>query len=235
MKTFLQAVCADLTTLCRGKPGELSAWLEPGHTGKLFSCLFWIILGSSSFGFAVGIWRAPLQATFVALKFPMLILLTTLGNGILNGALAQVLGVPIGFRKSIMAVLMSFAVASIILGSLSTLVIFMVLNAPAMDDMEGANSAYRAILLSIVLVIAFAGTMSNLHLHRLVEHVGKSRLHASQIILAWLAVNLLLGGQLSWILRPFIGTPGAPVEFFREAAFEGNFLEIVWITALRLL
>ena len=32
---------------------------------------------------------------------------------------------------------------------------------------------------------------------------------------------------LSWILRPFIGAPGLPVEFLRSTAFKGNFYETV--------
>jgi LmbE family N-acetylglucosaminyl deacetylase len=39
---------------------------------------------------------------------------------------------------------------------------------------------------------------------------------AWRVISAWLAANLFLGSQLSWILRPFIGSPGLPVEFLRH-------------------
>ena len=235
MNDFFHTVCSDLATLCRGKPSEISSWLEPENSRKLISCLFWIVLGSGSFGFAVGIWRAPMQALFVAIKLPILILLTTLGNGLLNGALAQLLGLPLGFRQSLTAVLMSFSVASIILGALSPLLFFMILNLPEVRDTGNINRSYGAIILSAVLVISFAGTTSNLHLHRLVEHAGRSKPLASRIILAWLAVNLLLGGQLSWIMRPFIGTPDAPIEFLREAAFDGNFFETVWRVTLSFL
>ena len=43
--------------------------------------------------------------------------------------------------------------------------------------------------------------------------------------MSWLAGNMFLGCQLSWIMRPFIGSPGLPVEFFRSDAFRGNFYE----------
>jgi hypothetical protein len=45
---------------------------------------------------------------------------------------------------------------------------------------------------------------------------------------AWLAGNLFLGSQLSWILRPFIGSPEMRVEFLRKTAFDGNFYETVF-------
>ena len=41
------------------------------------------------------------------------------------------------------------------------------------------------------------------------------------------AGNLLLGSQLSWLLRPFVGSPGLPIEFIRKEAFHGNFFEAV--------
>jgi hypothetical protein len=217
----------DLVELCRGNPEELSLWMEPEHKTKLYSCLFWIILGSGVYGATIGLWRAPMQASFVAIKFPLLILLTTIGNGVLNGILAQLLGAPINIRQSMTAVLISFAIASIILGSLAPLTFFMVVNAPAMDSVKGAD-AHTLIILSDVAIISFAGITANLHLFRLLAYINKSKLRGSQILFAWLAGNLLLGGQLSWIMRPFIGTPTAPVEFFRDAAFKGNFFEMVW-------
>jgi hypothetical protein len=48
-----------------------------------------------------------------------------------------------------------------------------------------------------------------------------------RVLVAWLAGNLFLGSQLCWILRPFIGSPVLPVEFFRTTALHGNFYENV--------
>ena len=41
----------------------------------------------------------------------------------------------------------------------------------------------------------------------------------------WLVVFALVGTQMSWVLRPFIGDPGRPFEWFRER--EGNFFQAV--------
>ena len=54
------------------------------------------------------------------------------------------------------------------------------------------------------------------------------------VLFAWLAGNLLLGSQLSWILRPFIGSPGLPVEFVRPTALKGNFYETVFRSVINL-
>jgi len=57
---------------------------------------------------------------------------------------------------------------------------------------------------------------------------------AGRVLLAWLVGNLFLGSQLSWMLRPFIGSPGLRVEFLRSDAFSGNFYEAVFRSSLHL-
>ena len=61
---------------------------------------------------------------------PLIILLTTLGNAILNAMLAPLLGLNLGLRQSFLAILMSFAIASAILGAFSPLAAFMIWNLP---------------------------------------------------------------------------------------------------------
>ena len=195
--------------------------------------MFWIIIGGGIYGITVGLWRDPSQAVYVAVKFPLLILLTTFGNAFLNGILAPVLGAKISFRQSCLAILISFAVATIILGSLAPLSLLLVYNAPTIESTD-AELAHNGILISHVTAIAFAGIVANLRLFDLLLFITKSSRQAKTILFSWLAGNLLLGGQLSWILRPFIGSPTGAVEFLREKAFDGNFFEAVFL-ALRLL
>lgn len=83
-------------------------------------------------------------------------------------------------------------------------------------------------MLGHVLVIAFAGMAGNLRLAQLLHRVSGSGTVSRRVLLAWLAGNFLLGSQLSWILRPFIGSPGLPVAFLRPDAFNGNFYETVF-------
>ena len=223
----------DMVSLCRGDPEVLCGWLEKDKASKIYSCLFWTIFGSSIYGSTIGIWRAPLQATYVAIKFPLLILLVTTGNALINGMLAQLYGARISFRQSYLSVLMSFSAASIILLSLSPLSYFLVYSCHPMGS-EGAEYAHRIIILFDVLVIAFSGILSNINLYRLLDHITGSKNKGKQIIFSWLAVNLLLGGQLSWIMRPFIGTPKVPVEFMRDNALDGNFFESVIESVVKL-
>jgi hypothetical protein len=49
--------------------------------------------------------------------------------------------------------------------------------------------------------------------------------HVRTIFAIWVIVFGLIGSQMGWVLRPFIGSPDAPVTFFR--AREGNFFSAV--------
>jgi hypothetical protein len=187
-----------------------------------------IILGAGLYGAAMGWWRDPQQAGYVALKLPFVILLTAFANALLNGMLAPLLGLNLPFRQSFAAIVMSFTIAAAVLGALSPLMAFLVWNAPALATHARTNSTYSLMLLAHVLVVALAGVTGNLRLFQMLAQVGGSRAVALRVLLAWLAGNLLLGSQISWILRPFIGSPDAPVVFFQADAFHGNFFEAVY-------
>src|SRR5207247_9810122 len=77
----------------------------------------------------MGYWRAPWQAVFVAIKFPLIILLTTIANALLNAMLAPLLGLNIALRQSFLAILVSFTIASAILGAFSPLLACVIWNA----------------------------------------------------------------------------------------------------------
>lgn len=211
--------------LLRGETQAIRAWSESWDSRRLAVHLTVIFLGAGMYGAAMGWWRAPLQAGFVAVKFPLIILLTTVGNALINGMLAPLLGLDIPFRQSFFAILMSCTVTSAILGAFSPLTAFLVWNAP--DISVKSSSAYSVIMLAQVLTIAIAGTAGNTRLFQVLMQLG-GRKAAWRVQFAWLAGNLFLGSQLSWILRPFIGSPALPVEFIRPNALHGNFYEAVF-------
>jgi len=218
----------EISVLLRGETESIAAWMEHWNARRFWLHIALIVLGAGLYGAAMGWWRDPQQALYVAIKFPLIILLTTLGNALLNGMLAPLLGLNIPFRQSFSAILMSFAIASAILGAFSPLMAFMVWNAPPMSPQAISGATYNFIKLTNVAVVAFAGATGNLRLFQLLARLGSRRTVARLVLFAWLVVNLFLGSQLSWILRPFIGAPNLPVEFYRAAALHGNFYENVF-------
>ncbi len=219
----------EIGALLRGETGLIAQWMERWEAGRLALHIGMIMLGAGLYGAAMGWWRAPEQALYTAIKLPMIILLTTLGNALLNAMLAPLLGLNLTFRQSLLAILMSSAMAAAILGSFSPIAAFVVWNAPTLvPDEQMASGAYGFVKLLQVAVIAFAGVMANVKLWRMLAQMGGDPAAATRVLLAWLAGNLLLGGELSWILRPFIGSPLLPVEFLRDDALQSNFFEAVW-------
>ena len=216
-----------LRTLLRGDAADLGAHLRQPVTLKLLlPYLVAIVLGCGCYGFAIGLWRAPLLGVFVAVKMPMLIFLTLLVNGLVNGLLAQILGSGLSFRQTLMACLMCFAIFGLIVGSLSPIVIGMVLDSPP-PSAPGSEKWYRLILLTHTAVIAAAGIVANFKLLRLLQAFAGSPQIGKRTFIAWLAGNLFVGAQMSYILRPFFGSPALKIEFLRSNPFEGNFYEAV--------
>ena len=219
----------ELPVLLRGEPEPLTAWVRQWSPFRLALHLSVIVLGSAAFGAAMGAWRAPQQAVYTALKFPLVILLTTLGNGLLNGMLAPLLGLDLRFRQSLLAVLLSYSITAAILGAFSPIVFFLVWNtAPMAAHSAAAQTGHNFLLIAEVVIIAGAGMAGNLRLLELLRRLAGRADVAQRVLFAWLAGNLLLGSQLSWILRPFVGSPNLPVEFFRPTALQGNFFESIW-------
>jgi hypothetical protein len=218
---------SEISQLLRGETEVIANWSRRWIAGRFVLHVAVIILGAGLYGAAMGWWRGPQQALYVAIKFPLIMLLVTAGNAILNGLLAPLLGLNIRFYQSFSAILMSFTVTSAILGAFSPVMAFLIWNAPEMSS-KISGSTYSVILLAHVAAIATAGTAGNVRLLQLLLSLSPQRGAGLRVLAAWLAGNLFLGSQLTWIFRPFIGSPNLPVEFLRSNALHGNFYEAVF-------
>jgi hypothetical protein len=184
-------------------------------------------LGFGIYGFTVGYWRSPLMGCFVAVKMPLLIALTLGCNGLLNGLLGLLLGSDLGFKQSLHALLSGFAITGLILGSVAPVTFFIALNVPSHDSAQAVTS-HSAYLLTHVSLIGIAGLIGVVRLAKLLESYSPSRAIARATLTAWILGNAFLGGQFSWVLRPFFGSPGLDVAFLRDKPMQGNFYEAVW-------
>lgn len=223
-----------LQELLKGEPKALTNWLIAPSLKRILVCIITIIVGCGLYGLTLGIWRSPMMGLYVGVKFPLLIFLTLGCNGFLNGVVGMLLGSGLGFRQSILALLMSYSIFALILGSLSFVTLFFAINAPSPDS-ENAKVAHSCIMLLHVLLIAYAGVASNHHLLRCLKSYCPSVRAASLTLFSWLAGNAFMGAQFSWILRPFFGSPGLDVSFLREDPMNGTFYGAVYKTLQTLL
>ena len=114
----MDGVAKGVSLLCRGESVRLREWLRSGR-GRLFLSIGCIIVCGAIYGFTLGILRSPVQASYAAIKFPVLIFLTVFCNGLLNGMLGSLIGVRLSLLHSIHAILMSYAIACVFLASLA--------------------------------------------------------------------------------------------------------------------
>ena len=223
-----------LVTLCRGDSDRIAPWLDERDPRWLRTCVLTTTLGCALYGGVLGLWCAPLQAAYTAVKMPLLIFLTCGANALINGMLAQVLGSGLGFRQSAMAILMSYTIAALVLAALSPVALFILANSPALSS-SGSGIGHSITLLTDVIFVGYAGVVANRRLLRLLTKICTTPESARRVFWSWLAGNLFLGAQLAWVLRPFIGSPGLPVEFLRADPLHGTFYGAVFRAARALL
>ncbi|SHJ69128.1 hypothetical protein SAMN02745181_2364 [Rubritalea squalenifaciens DSM 18772] len=223
-----------IPALCRGDHLLLTRWLTKTPRQMLSSTIPLVILGCSSYGISMGLWQGWEMAAYVAIKLPLLIFFTLIVNGLINGFLAQVLDSGVSMRQSLQFLLSGFACMAIILGSLSPITIGMALQAPE-PEAPNAQQYHSIILLTHVCLIAYAGIVSHLSLLAFLRHFATSTRAATTTFIAWIAGNLFVGAQISWILRPFFGSPGLEVAFLRDDPLQGTFYETVWRAAQNLI
>jgi NhaP-type Na+/H+ or K+/H+ antiporter len=166
----------------------------------------------------------------------MVILLTALGNGLLNGMLAPLLGMDLKFRQSLVLVLVSFALTAIVLAALSPVALFLIWNTPPLSaDTSLSSPEYGFMQLSLAAFISIAGITGVVHLLPLLKQWTDSNRVARKILFAWLTANLFLGSQVCWVLRPFIWDPAGHITFIGHEYFRGSFYETVFEAARRMI
>ena len=196
-----------VSTFLRADAETFYDWVTHRQSQLIGFCVLAIVAGAGTYGAVMGSWSEPLQAVYAGVKLPLVILLTAFGNGMLNGMLAPLLGLNASFRQSLLVVLMTFAIASLILGALSPVAAFVVWNTPPLTAGTHATSPeYGFLQLTLAVFVAYAGVAGNLRLLPMLSQWTANVGVARRVLFAWLAGNLFLGGQISWVLRPFIGT-----------------------------
>lgn len=194
------------------------------------SCLA-VLAGTITYGAVFGYWRSLLQAGLSAVKLPVLIFAATAASSVINGMLAQVLGSGLSVRQTWCCILLSLAIASVLLGAFSPIVLFFVLQLPGPEQPQ-AMTIYRALLPAHTLIVGACGVAGNIRAYKLLRGIPQSRAVAGRVLWSWILIAGIAGCELSWVLSPFLAKPGIPVPFINPDAFHGNFFEYLWRTAM---
>jgi hypothetical protein len=226
----------SLGAFLRAEAQNIRGWVVARTFNLAGFCVVVIVAGAGLYGAAMGSWREPMQALYTGIKLPLAVLLTTLGNGLLNGMLAPLLGLNVTLRQSFALVLFGFAITALILGALSPVALFLVWNTPPLNAATQLSSPeYGFLQLTLAVFIATAGITGCARLWPLLREWAGNAQVGGRVLLAWLATNLFLGSQICWVLRPFIWDPAGPPRFIGQEYLRGSFFETVFEAAWRLL
>ncbi|MEM7354138.1 MAG: hypothetical protein AAF657_25265 [Acidobacteriota bacterium] len=200
---------------------------------KLTAAVLVMAAGASLYGAALGSWRGGPQIGYAAFKLPLVLLVTAAITLLFNWMLAVLLGLRVRFAQVAVLTFLALAVAAVVLASLVPVAwLFAVTVAP---PSPAARTTHNLLYLFHTVMVAGAGLagMSVLwqSLERLAAEHGAgragSRRQARKIFAAWVLSFALVGGEVAWALRPFVGSIYFPSAFLRAAALDGNVYEFI--------
>jgi hypothetical protein len=185
-----------------------------------------MVVCSCCYGAAMGTFGglAPerlLQVLFSALKLPLLLSATFLLGLPAFFVLNTLLGVRADFADALRALVRSQAGLAVVLVSL----------APYTLLWYQSSAYYPVAILINGLMFAIASGVGQAILRRGYRPlIARAAIHRT-LLRIWLVLYVFVGIQMAWVLRPFIGTPGMAVRFFREDSWGNAYLavaRIVW-------
>jgi hypothetical protein len=191
-------------------------------------CALTIVVGAAAYGATMGLWRGPLQSFYAAIKlvlfFAGVFCLTTLTNAMAASLLRARLSLP----QVATCCLLGLTVTAAILGAVAPVAWFAAHHAPPIGtDYRATMQVAHGLLGGHIVVFAVAGVVGIRRMWNLLRELVPQPAVARRVLWAWLLVEGLVGAELSWILRPFLGKPHLPIAFLREDAFASSFFDEV--------
>ena len=178
----------------------------------VFFALYGALLGSTH-----SFW----QTISSAIKLPLLFLITLLICAPALYIFSKLFDLRLQLSQSITLVLAAIAATSIVLISFSAIVLFFVMTAPG---------RYQLFKLVNVLCFMIAAGVGASYLGQGIRLAWATRSSADKpqrlVFYLWLSIYMLVGSQMAWTLRPFVGYPNAPFEPFRQVG--GNFYDNIF-------
>lgn len=180
---------------------------------------------AAPYGATIGLWHGPRLGFYAAVKLPLVLLVTaalTIGACWIGARLS---GWQVSFGAVVSLVLMPLAVAGALLASLSPVSLLFTLSAPPPG--AGARLTHNVLYLTHTILIGVAALAGTVALRRRLRAVLGDRLRARRVLVSWLAIYAIVGGEVAWAFRPFVGSVYEEVRFLRPEPLDGNVYEFV--------
>jgi hypothetical protein len=216
----MSRLLAHVRAILRGPAAD-----SPGRSGVGARAILTLACGAV-YGAAMGTFGGltgdrPLQILVSAVKVPLLLLATfaiSLPSFFVLNTLA---GVRADFPAAVRALAGGQAGLTIVLASLAPYTLFWYASVAG----YGAALAFNGLMFAIA-TIAAQGVLR--HAYR--PLIARDPRHR-WLLRAWLIVYGFVGIQMAWVLRPFVGSPDMPVQFFRAESWGNAYVilgRMVW-------
>jgi hypothetical protein len=184
-----------------------------------------MVLASSLYGAVLGSWHGARLALLVALKLPLVLLATSALTVLFAWMVARLCGVPLTPGRTAVLGFRALTVASLLMASLAPVAALFTYAAP--PPSPSARTAHNLLYLMHTAVVGGCGLVGALALGRSLRRVAASAAAARTVHAAWVLAYALVGGEVAWALRPFVGSVYEPVAFLRHDALDGNVYEFI--------
>jgi hypothetical protein len=202
---------------------------RPGFAARLSptAVLVLMILGFGMFyGGVMGTYGGvggdrPLQLVYSALKVPFLIMTTFALSVPSFYVVNSLLGLRGDFSRVLRGLMTTQAGLTVILTSL----------APFTAFWYAAGTAYQPAILFNGAMFAVASLGAQSILRREYGPLIRKDERHRWMLRTWIFIYVFVGVQMAWVLRPFVGDPQRPVQFFREDSWSNAYevvLRMIW-------
>ena len=184
-----------------------------------------IVVCGAIYGAVLGSWHGSRLALYVAAKVPLLLLLTAGITALFNWIAAALLGLAMRFRQIVALTLLPLAIASIVAASLAPVAWLFTTSLPPPSPAQ--QTLHNLLYLTHTALVAASGLAGTTALRSVLVEVCGSETLARRIRFSWVALYAFVGGEVAWMLRPFVGSVYLPVVFLRDDALDGNVYEFI--------
>jgi hypothetical protein len=221
----MQGLALQVDTLLRG--GADLSEVPSRRTLRVWALI--LVLAGLGYGCVMGTFGGIggdriLQVLYSAMKVPLLLGVTFAVSLPSFFVLNTLIGLRDDFHRVLGALLATQAALTVVLLSLAPLTALWYLS----------SADYDLALLFNGGMFAMASVTAQWVLRRRYEPLIRVRPKHRVLLRVWLVIYVFVGIQMAWTLRPFVGNPNLPVQFFRKEAW-GNAYEFVAQTIWRAL
>jgi hypothetical protein len=216
--------------LLHGKDELLSAVLEGRDLRRWWIrlCLA-MMAGAAVYGAVLGYWHGAQLSLYVAIKLPLVLLLTSAMTLLLSWLGAAILGLPLRFGQVAVLTFLALAAASLLLASLAPVALLFTLSAPGPTAASAlARTTHNLLYLLHTAFVGGCGLAGTRVLWQAMGRLDAPRRTRIAVYLLWILAYALVGGEVAWVLRPFVGSVYADVVFLRPDALNGNVYEFIF-------